>query len=547
MQGTMQMPASTGPAESEGEVCLLPIAGMTCASCVRRVERALSDVDGVSQAAVNFATERATVTYDPARTDPAALARAVEAAGYSVPVARQETPTERADEGEAAEERDRKALYRDFFVAMTLTIPLLVLGMSHGAIPGADGPLGRALQLVLASVVVLGPGRRFFRLAWIAAKHRTSDMNTLVAMGTGAAFAYSFVAVVAPQLFPHAEHGAVPHVYFEAAGAILTFVLLGKVLEGRAKKRLSDAVRGLVALQPSSARRADGHEDRGLRDLRARGHVASVGGGHHEAEPVDVDRVMIHRAQVPEPDAHPLPGPDEQRLGPREGLAVEGQHVEVAHRVRIRPTGAHLEPPLVRHEREVAIDPRTTRSTRVHDEHARHAERDLRHLVVVRVVHERAGVPQVELVDPRLPAGDRRLIEAGHAVHAVGQDQPVPVHGRRLGQPVGHVDPDAVPLDGLDRRARRAAVVAPDARSHARREFVLELLGDQVTHLDAVSRRPGQGRAVGRDHRRLAGGDHDRRAAARSRGREERRLLRARRRRPRQQRRSGRHAAPSKQ
>ncbi|MEQ9073506.1 MAG: copper-translocating P-type ATPase, partial [Sandaracinaceae bacterium] len=109
--------------------------------------------------------------------------------------------------------------------------------------------------LVLASVVVLGPGRRFFRLAWIAAKHRTSDMNTLVAMGTGAAFAYSFVAVVAPQLFPHAEHGAVPHVYFEAAGAILTFVLLGKVLEGRAKKRLSDAVRGLVALQPSSARR----------------------------------------------------------------------------------------------------------------------------------------------------------------------------------------------------------------------------------------------------------------------------------------------------
>ncbi|GAB5546346.1 MAG: heavy metal translocating P-type ATPase [Sandaracinaceae bacterium] len=251
----MQMPASTGPAESEGEVCLLPIAGMTCASCVRRVERALSDVDGVSQAAVNFATERATVTYDPARTDPAALARAVEAAGYSVPVARQETPTERADEGEAAEERDRKALYRDFFVAMTLTIPLLVLGMSHGAIPGADGPLGRALQLVLASVVVLGPGRRFFRLAWIAAKHRTSDMNTLVAMGTGAAFAYSFVAVVAPQLFPHAEHGAVPHVYFEAAGAILTFVLLGKVLEGRAKKRLSDAVRGLVALQPSSARR----------------------------------------------------------------------------------------------------------------------------------------------------------------------------------------------------------------------------------------------------------------------------------------------------
>lgn len=340
MQSAIQAGEHT-PAVDDPEVCSIPIAGMTCASCVRRVERALSKVDGVSEAAVSFATERATVTYDPSRTTPAALARAVAEAGYSVPlvdgpsesvlqleitgmtcaacvrrveqalrrvdgvreasvslpleratvtfdpaVARTEAlvlavekagygvlgapaaearagtdAPRRAEQREAADDAARRALVRDLAIAAGLTVPLLVLGMSHGAIAWADGPIGRAVQLILASVVVLGPGRRFFRLAWIAAKHRTSDMNTLVAMGTGAAYAYSFAAVVAPQLFPHAEHGMIPHVYFEAAGAIITFVLLGKLLEGRAKKRLADAVRGLVALQPATARRIVGERD----------------------------------------------------------------------------------------------------------------------------------------------------------------------------------------------------------------------------------------------------------------------------------------------
>ncbi len=332
MEATMEVDALT--ANENEEVCLLPIAGMTCASCVRRVERALEQVDGVSDASVSFATERAKVTYDPSRTTKAELARAVEEAGYAVPMIDEPAQTlslditgmtcascvrrvekalrsvpgvreasvnlpleratvtidprtrvealvraveeagygvapsteapagsdaqRRAEQRETAEDGERRALFRDFVIAAVTALPLLVLGMSHGAIPGADGPIGRAIQLVLASIVVLGPGRRFFRLAWIAAKHRTSDMNTLVAMGTGAAFAYSFVAVVAPQLFPHAEHGVLPHVYFEAAGAIIAFVLLGKLLESRAKKRLADAVRGLVALQPATARRIAG-------------------------------------------------------------------------------------------------------------------------------------------------------------------------------------------------------------------------------------------------------------------------------------------------
>src|SRR5688500_4236285 len=127
--------------------------------------------------------------------------------------------------------------------------------MSHGLMAWTETTFGRWLQFALATPVIFGPGLRFFRLAWSAAKHRAADMNTLIAIGTAAAWIYSTVALVAPGLFPHAAHGRVPHLYFEAAAAVITFVLLGKMLEARARKRLSDAVRGLVALQPKIAHR----------------------------------------------------------------------------------------------------------------------------------------------------------------------------------------------------------------------------------------------------------------------------------------------------
>src|SRR5688500_1333347 len=130
--------------------------------------------------------------------------------------------------------------------------------MSHGLMAWTETTFGRWLQFALATPVIFGPGLRFFRLAWSAAKHRAADMNTLIAIGTAAAWIYSTVALVAPGLFPHAAHGRVPHLYFEAGAAVLTFVLLGKMLEARARKRLSDAVRGLVALQPKVAHRLRG-------------------------------------------------------------------------------------------------------------------------------------------------------------------------------------------------------------------------------------------------------------------------------------------------
>lgn len=278
---TLSIEEDVTPANSEQVAVQLDVVGMTCAACVRRVETALARVAGVVDASVNLPLGRATVTIDPDVASGPALVAAIEGAGYSVPsetagptVGRVGTASH-AEHRERIDEEERRALVRDLAIAASATIPLLVLGMAHGAIPGADGATGRAVQLVLASIVVLGPGMRFFRLAGRALAHRTSDMNTLVALATGAAFAYSAVAVLFPSLFPHTEHGVMPHVYFEAAGAIVTFVLLGKVLETRARKHLADAVRGLVALQPKTARRIAGEreEDVAIDALRRDDHV----------------------------------------------------------------------------------------------------------------------------------------------------------------------------------------------------------------------------------------------------------------------------------
>ena len=239
------------------------VVGMTCAACVRRIETAVRAVPGVRDAQVNLVTHRATLHVEPGTATVDDVAAAIEDAGYEAvrtsvaapavvgtAVVTAEAPSALED----AEDREQRTIRRDLKIAAALTVPLLLVAMSHGVVPWTETPYGRWLQLALATPVVLGPGRRFFRLAWSAAKHRASDMNTLVAIGTGAAWLYSVVALLAPGLFPHGAHGRAPHLYFEAAAAVVTFVLLGKTLESRARKRLADAVRGLVSLQPKSAR-----------------------------------------------------------------------------------------------------------------------------------------------------------------------------------------------------------------------------------------------------------------------------------------------------
>jgi Cu+-exporting ATPase len=251
---------------------------MTCASCVRHVEQALTGVDGVLSADVNLITRQAHVTFDPARATREAMATAITSAGYEVPAPQASAaPAGTAMQAslgapsrQQSEESELRQLRGDLLASAVLGVPLLVLAMSHGSIPGSDGPLGRWLQFALATPVVLGPGRIFFGRAFKALRHRTADMNTLVSMGVGAAWLYSTVALVAPWFFAHTEHGARPHLYFEASVAIVGFVLLGKVLEARARHQLSDAVRGLVALQPAVAHRieAEGERDVPVAELR---------------------------------------------------------------------------------------------------------------------------------------------------------------------------------------------------------------------------------------------------------------------------------------
>jgi P-type Cu+ transporter len=237
----------------------LDVLGMTCAACVRRVERALARATGVSGATVNFATRRASVDYDPLRIAPRALAQAVLDAGYEVAqLDALSGAKQRVDVLEAAERAEQQRSRRDFVLAAALALPVLVIAMSHGAIAALDAPWTRWLQLGLTTAIVFGPGLRLLRLAWNSARHRSGDMNTLVSLGVLSAYGYSCTALIFPGVFPHAEHGLVPHLYFEAAAAVVTFVLLGRMLEARARKRLSDAVRSLVSLAPELAHRVRG-------------------------------------------------------------------------------------------------------------------------------------------------------------------------------------------------------------------------------------------------------------------------------------------------
>ena len=219
------------------------LTGMTCANCVRHVEHALSAVPGVAAATVNLVSRRATVDAAPELAPQ--LIAAVEQAGYGAALA-PAVPSTAADT-ETAE------LRRALGWALLPTIPLLLIAMAPSLLPGTDGVVGAWVQFALATPVVFGPGFRFLHLAAKAARQRTSDMNTLVAIGILAAWGASTAALLTWS--PHAEHGGHPGLYFEAAAVIICFLLLGRLLEARARYRLGDAVRGLVALHPPVAHR----------------------------------------------------------------------------------------------------------------------------------------------------------------------------------------------------------------------------------------------------------------------------------------------------
>jgi heavy metal translocating P-type ATPase len=234
----------------------LAISGMTCASCVGKVERALRAVPGVLGAEVNLATERATIRVADAGIAPALIA-AVAGAGYEA----RPLDEGRSDDGDAAAARrqaEQSALLRAVVVAALATLPLMVLEMGphlseafhhwlHGRVDGF------ALKLVafgLATIVLFGPGLRFFLKGWPALLRGAPDMNALVMLGAGAAYAYSVVAVFAPDWLP----AGTDYTYFETGAVIVTLILLGRWFEARAKGRTSEAIKRLVQLQARSAR-----------------------------------------------------------------------------------------------------------------------------------------------------------------------------------------------------------------------------------------------------------------------------------------------------
>ncbi len=240
--------ASTQPAEVD-EALSFPVEGMTCAACVSRIERALKKVPGVVDANVNLATERATVHAgaldDAMRT---ALSDAVERAGYKaiVPPAPRVGDAAKADgamdHGTPAERITTLRLG----LAVALSVPLMALAM----IPALRTVPGNGwIQLALATVVTFGTGSPFYTGALRNARHLAMNMDTLIALGSFAAWGDSLY-----ELTRHAGHGMHPHLYFETAAMIVTLVLLGKWLEGRAKRRAASAIHSLVALQPRTAR-----------------------------------------------------------------------------------------------------------------------------------------------------------------------------------------------------------------------------------------------------------------------------------------------------
>jgi Cu+-exporting ATPase len=247
---------STTTAAPPGTARDLAITGMTCASCVVSVESALRSVPGVSSADVNLATERASVRIDPA-TDLAAIVRAVERAGYgALPVPTDER--ERADH--VAAERALRLRYvhdlrRRLTVASVLAALTMVLAMADLVLPELQHAEWRAsLLFALATPVQLWAAAPFYRAAWSAARHRTTNMNTLVVVGTTAAYGTSVVATFFPQLFYAAGLEPHQHLYYETATAIVALILVGRFLEARARARTGDAIRALLALGAKTAR-----------------------------------------------------------------------------------------------------------------------------------------------------------------------------------------------------------------------------------------------------------------------------------------------------
>jgi Cu+-exporting ATPase len=228
------------------ETIRIPVTGMTCAACQARVQRTLQKEPGVSDANVNLMMATATVTFDPAAVTPDRLVSAIRDTGYGAELA----PPERTA-FEEQEARDAKGA-EEFRELRTKAIATGIVGAAMMFIPMHRMHQVAVPLLIVTAIVMAWAGRHFYVRAWTALRHGGADMNTLVALGTGAAFLYSAFAALNPQAF--ADRGIAPDLYFEAVIVIISLVTVGNALESRARRDTAAALRALVKLQPATAR-----------------------------------------------------------------------------------------------------------------------------------------------------------------------------------------------------------------------------------------------------------------------------------------------------
>lgn len=317
------------PVATAATKLVVPVTGMTCAACQGRVQRTLEKTPGVVTANVNLMMGNATIDYDPAETDPDVLVGAIRATGYGADLP---TPGRTSFEEQAARDAAQTEEFRDLrtkaivsgiigIIAMIVSMPLMVGGehAAHG--PVADPFMRWAMEsmtpavraavpwlyaipaavlsyglLAATLVVMLWAGRHFYTRAWVSFRHHSADMNTLIAIGTGAAFVYSVIATVTPGFF--LSRGVAPDVYYEAVIIIIALILAGNAFEARAKRETSTALRSLADLRPRSARvlRGDAEVDIPVEDV-TKDDVVTVRPG--ERLPVD-GRIISGQSAVDE-------------------------------------------------------------------------------------------------------------------------------------------------------------------------------------------------------------------------------------------------------
>ncbi len=228
----------------------LPVKGMTCASCVARVEKVVGKFDGIKNVSVNFANEKVSFETMNDTVDLKEIADTVGEYGYEMEL---ESDEEKSND---EEKEEKSTIKNDFLIALVFTIPIFIISMLFDFEFFRNiWPLGRdytnKLLLILTTPVIFIPGKRFYKVFWTNLKHFSAEMNSLVAIGTAAAYGYSIIATLFPKLI--AEAVKTPHVYFETAAVIITLILLGRWLEERAKGKTNTAIKKLIKLRPDKA------------------------------------------------------------------------------------------------------------------------------------------------------------------------------------------------------------------------------------------------------------------------------------------------------